>query len=79
LVAEALRVVRLSQLTADAGYDSEPSHPFARDKHGVRTIIPAKLGRPTAKPTTGRYRRLMKQRFDQPADRRRPKRKPSSP
>lgn len=71
LVAEALRVVRLSQLTADAGYDSEANHRFARDEHGVRTVIPAKLGRPTDKPPTGRYRRLMKTRFDRPAYRRR--------
>lgn len=71
LVAEALKIVRLSQLTADAGYDSEPNHRFARDDHGVRTIIPAKHGRPTGKPPTGRYRRLMKTRFDRPAYRRR--------
>lgn len=71
LLAEALRVVRLSQLTADAGYDSEPNHRFARDDHGVRTIIPAKHGRPTGKPPTGRYRRLMKTRFDRRAYRRR--------
>jgi hypothetical protein len=71
LVAEALRIVRLSQLTADAGYDSEPNHRFARDEHGVRTVIPAKHGRPTTKPPTGRYRRLMKTRFDRQAYRRR--------
>jgi len=71
LVAEALRIVRLSQLTADAGYDSEPNHRFARDDHGVHTIIPAKHGRPTAKLPTGRYRRLMKIRFNRPAYRRR--------
>ena len=71
LVAEALRIVRLSQLAADAGYDSEPNHRFARDGHGVRTIIPAKHGRPTDKLPTGRYRRLMKVRFDRAAYRRR--------
>ncbi len=42
LLAEAMRLVRLTQLTADAGYDSEDNHTFARDQHGVRTIIPAK-------------------------------------
>ena len=71
LLAEALRNVRLAQLAADAGYDSEPNHRFARDDHGVRTIIPAKHGRPSAKPPTGRYRRLMKSRFDRGAYRRR--------
>jgi hypothetical protein len=71
LVAETLRIVQLSQLAADAGYDSEPNHKFARDKHGIRTIIPAKHGRPTAKLPAGRYRRLMKARFDRPANRRR--------
>jgi hypothetical protein len=71
LVAEALQTIRLSQLAADAGYDSEPNHRFARDEHGVRTIIPAKHGRPTDKLPAGRYRRLMKVRFDRPAYRRR--------
>jgi hypothetical protein len=69
--AVASRVVRLSQLAADAGYDSEGNHEFARDEHGIRTIIPAKHGRPTDKLPTGHYRRLMKVRFDRAAYRRR--------
>ena len=64
LVADALQRVRLSLMTADAGYDSEPNHQFARDEHGIRTLIPPKHGRPTDKPATGRYRRLMQTRFD---------------
>ncbi len=71
LVSEALRNVRLAQLAADAGYDSESNHRFAREEHGIRTIIPAKHGRPSAKPPTGRYRRLMRSRFDRAAYRRR--------
>jgi hypothetical protein len=71
LVAEACRVVRLSQLAADAGYDSEGNHQFARDEQGIRTIIPPKHGRPTEKLPSGRYRRLMKVRFDRIAYRRR--------
>jgi hypothetical protein len=71
LVAEALRIVRLAQLAADAGYDSEPNHRFAREEHSIRTIIPAKHGRPTKKLPSGRYRRLMKLRFDRRAYRRR--------
>jgi len=59
--------VRLSRMTADAGYDSEPNHSFARDEHGIRTIIPAKHGRPTEKPAKGHYRRLMQVRFDSEA------------
>ena len=38
---------------------------------GIRTIIPAKHGRPTTKPATGHYRRLMQTRFDRPAYRQR--------
>jgi hypothetical protein len=71
LVAEALRIVQLSQLAADAGYDSESNHAFARVEHRIRTIIPAKHGRPTDKLPTGRFRRLMKRRFDRRAYRRR--------
>jgi hypothetical protein len=71
LFSEAMSRVRLLQVIADAGYDSEPNHRFARDRHGVRTLIPAKHGRPTDKLPTGRYRRLMKLRFDRHAYRHR--------
>ena len=64
LVAEALKRVRLSLLTADAGFDSEANHQFARFEHGIRTVIPAKHGRPTSKPASGPWRRLMQVRFD---------------
>ena len=71
LVAQAQQRVRLGQMAADAGYDSEPNHRFARDGCGIRTIIPARHGRPTAKPAKGRYRRLMQTRFDTDAYHRR--------
>lgn len=50
--------------SADAGYDSEASHVYARDDCGMRSIIPAKIGRPTAKLPSGRWRRVMANRFD---------------
>ena len=58
-------------MLADAGYDSEGNHAYARDEYGVRTIIPPKHGRPTTKPAAGRYRRLMQTRFDSPTYRQR--------
>jgi hypothetical protein len=64
LLAAALRTGRLKQVVADAGYDSEANHVFAREQHSLRTIIPARHGRPTSKPAQGRYRRLMQLRFD---------------
>jgi hypothetical protein len=64
LLVEVLARVRLSRISADAGYDSEANHAFARDTCRVRSIIPAKHGRPTTKPASGRYRRLMQSRFD---------------
>ena len=67
LVAAALQQMRLSRMVADAGYDSEPNHRVARERWGVRTIIPPKHGRPTTKPATGKYRRLMQVRFDRDA------------
>lgn len=65
LVSNALRSMSLKCLAADAGYDSEANHRFAREKCGVRTLIPAKHGRPTDKPARGHYRRLMQTRFDE--------------
>jgi hypothetical protein len=56
--------VRIEWLTADAGYDSESNHRLCRDVCGIRTLIPPRHGRPTSKPASGRYRRLMQTRFD---------------
>jgi Transposase DDE domain len=64
LLDEVLRRVKLTTALADAGFDSEPNHRYARDQRGVRSVIPAEIGRPSSKPPTGRYRRLMKQRLN---------------
>ena len=60
----ALGRVSIGTLLADAGYDSESNHLFAREVCGIGTIIPPKHGRPSARAPTGRYRRLMAERFD---------------
>lgn len=64
LMDATLATVRIDAVLADAGYDSEPNHRYARDHHGVRSFIPAKIGRPTTKPPSGRYRRQMKHRLN---------------
>ena len=63
LLEEALRQVRLATVLADAGYDSEGNHRHARERRGVRSVIPATAGRPTTKLPTGKWRRRMKQRL----------------
>lgn len=55
--------VCVHHLLADAGYDSESNHVYARDEHGILTTIPPKHGRPTSKPPSSYYRRLMAQRI----------------
>jgi hypothetical protein len=57
--------VRIEWLTADAGYDSESNHRCCRETHGIRSLIPPKHGRPTAKPAKGHWRRHMQTRFDE--------------
>jgi IS5 family transposase len=64
LLDATLAQVRLDAVLADAGYDSEPNHQHARQNRGVRSFMPATAGRPTTKPPTGRYRRLMKSRLN---------------
>jgi hypothetical protein len=64
LLDETLPTVHPERVVADAGYDSEPNHRYARDQHGVKSFMPADSGRPSAKPPTGRYRRQMRQRLD---------------
>ncbi len=71
LLDEALTRVRLTTILADAGYDSESNHCHARQDCQVRSVIPAKLGRPTTKPASGYHRRLMQVRFNADAYRQR--------
>jgi len=71
LVEQALTRIRITTILADAGYDSEGNHSFARDAHGIRSVIPAKHGRPTTKPASGHYRRQMQVRFNRNAYRQR--------
>jgi len=61
--------VRIEHLLADAGYDSEANHVLLRQECGIRSTIPPKHGRPRKEGTlpSGRYRRLMSQRFNQAA------------
>jgi len=51
-------------LLADAGYDAEESHRYVREELGIHSIIPPRIGRPTKKPPSGKYRREMVERFD---------------
>lgn len=63
-IIEAVKNISLALLAADAGYDGEQSHVFAREKHGIRTLIPPLIGRKTDKLPTGKYRKLMATRFN---------------
>jgi Transposase DDE domain len=64
LLDATLETARPESMLADAGYDSESNHQYARTTHKIRSFIPATLGRPTTKPLTGLFRRLMKQRLN---------------
>ena len=60
---QALSRVPIATLAADAGYDAEHAHRFAREGRGVRSLIPAKIGRQTTKPASGYWRRQMQRRL----------------
>ena len=66
------RRVRLLRVIADAGYDRESNHEFARDEMSLQSILPALHGRPTDKPASGRCWRLMQTRFNEEKYRQRP-------
>jgi hypothetical protein len=55
--------ISIDCIVADAGYDSETNHVYARRVLAIETIIPAEHGRPSKTPPKGKYRRLMKTRF----------------
>jgi hypothetical protein len=63
LLDETLANTCPERVVADAGYDSEPNHRYARQQ-GVKSFMPAQHGRPSRKPPTGRYRRQMRQRLN---------------
>jgi transposase len=71
LLNETLKHVRLRLLAADAGYDSEPNHLYARRRCGIRSLMPAKTGRKTNKPPTAYWRRRMRRLLSTKARRRR--------
>ena len=54
---------RLRVVLADAGYDSEANHRIARLDMNVRSLIKIGIGRPSKKPPSGYYRRLMKKQL----------------
>ena len=56
----------IEHILADAGYDSESNHRYAREECHVISTIPPKAGRPqlTPKPFRGKYREMMRTNFD---------------
>lgn len=67
----AARRHHIDTLLADAGYDGEWVHAFLRNELHIRSIIPPKIGRPSAKPPSGYYRRMMRRYFNRPKEQRR--------
>lgn len=63
-LAQATRRVKIGTVLADAGYDSEGAHRFAREVCKTRTLIPATRGRPSKTRPKGHWRNQMKRRFN---------------
>jgi hypothetical protein len=70
LLRDACRRARVRTAVADAGFDSEANHRLAREDLRVRSIIPAKIGRPSkhGQPPTSYWRRRMHRRFERGTD-----------
>ena len=66
IVTPAAEKYNIYHILADAGYDSESNHRYAREQLNIKTTIPPKHGRPTlsSKPLKGKYRELMRTKFD---------------
>ena len=63
-IKEASSQITIHKLAADAGYDGENNHAYAREGLGIETIIPPLHGRKTTKLPVGKYRCLMATEFD---------------
>jgi hypothetical protein len=68
LMLDASRRMPLEFALADAGFDSEDNHRLARQELGIRSVIPATIGRPGINGPKGYYRRLMRKRFKASTD-----------
>lgn len=66
-ILEAVAQAPIRTLVADAGYDGEQNHVFAREQLRVKSIIPPLSGRKTVKLPSTHYRRLMATRFNRKA------------
>lgn len=64
LLQKASIVLPITTITADAGYDSESNHVYAREVLAIHSIINPRVGRPSTKLPTGHYRREMVTNFD---------------
>ena len=53
------------KMLLDAGYDSENNHELLREYLEIESVIPPKIGRPTDKLPTGKWRWLMATSFDE--------------
>jgi len=63
-LGQAVGRARFGTLLADADFDAEWLHRAVRAL-GIRAIIPSTRGRPSGKPPTRRWRRVIRERFDQ--------------
>ena len=59
----AARHVPIRRLLADAGFDSEANHRYARETLHIQTTIPARAGRPTGALPKTKYRKRMVTHF----------------
>ena len=64
IVKSTAEQVTIETLLADAGYDSEGNHQYAREVHHIQTIIPATVGCPSTKLPASKYRRMMRTDFN---------------
>lgn len=64
LLDHAWEITGIGRLLCDAGYDSEPNHLHARQRHGTVAVMPATSGRPTDKLPTAKHRRRMKAQWE---------------
>lgn len=62
-LTEASKQKNIRNLVADAGYDGEGNHVFARESLGIRLIMPATIGWQSRSMPRTKWRRQMRTRF----------------
>jgi len=68
VMGKAWMKAQIDTVMGDADDDAAWAHVWMREDLGVKTLIPPRIGRPTRKPPSGKWRRWMSEQLEETTD-----------